>query len=95
VRPFADDDGPDPWASGHGVQMKAGFIDGCNSSTGGRVDCGCAFDRLTSTPPYDTPEGLLTLAGPVQAAQRSGDPRDVPAVLVTAMRSCQRTPASS
>jgi len=95
VRPFGDDDRDDPWKNGQGAQMRAGFIDGCNSSTGGLVDCGCAFDRLTATPPYDTPAGLVSLAGPVRAAQRSGDPRDVPAVLVTAMRSCARTPDPS
>jgi hypothetical protein len=69
--------------------MKAGFIDGCQSSSGGLVDCACAFEHITSAPPYDTPPGFARLAGPVDAARKSGDPRDLPAVLITAMQSCR------
>jgi hypothetical protein len=68
--------------------MKAGFMGGCRSSSGGVVDCACAFEHIVSTPPYDTPSGFAKLAGPVENAQQSGDPRDLPAVLLTAMRSC-------
>jgi hypothetical protein len=83
-----DDSGSDPWRSGQGAQMKAGFIDGCQATSATFVDCGCAFEHLTSSPPYDTPSGLATLVGPVRVAQQTGNPRDIPDVLVSAMQSC-------
>jgi hypothetical protein len=83
------DDKSDPWKSGQGAEMKAGFIDGCNATSAAFVDCGCAFDHVTSAPPYDTPDGLAALAGPVRAAQQSGSPGDIPAVLLSAMQSCR------
>jgi hypothetical protein len=89
VRVGGDGDRNDPWTSGEGAQMKAGFINGCESTSAGVIDCGCAFDHLTSAPPYDTPPGLATLAGPVRAAQQSGNPANLPAVLVSAMNACR------
>lgn len=85
VRLGGDDDS---WRRGEGPEMKAGFIAGCEDAPGNFVDCGCAFEQLTSTPPYDTPEGFLTLHEGIETAQRSQDPRDVPAPLMTAFRSC-------
>jgi hypothetical protein len=93
VRLGGDGDRGDPWKAGEGAQMKAGFINGCESTSAGLVDCGCAFDHLTSAPPYDTPPGLATLAGPVQAAQQSRNPGDIPAVLLSAMEACRLSPS--
>lgn len=78
----------EPWESGRGAEMKAGFLDACQRSSGTVVDCYCAFQVVTTRPPYDTPDGFATLMGPASAAQRSGNPEDVPAVLVTALQSC-------
>ena len=89
-----NDSGSDPWTSGQGAQMKAGFLDGCQATSATFVDCGCAFEHMTSSPPYDTPSGLATLAGPVQVAQQTGNPRDIPDVLVSAMQACQLSESS-
>jgi hypothetical protein len=93
VRLGGDGDRDDPWKTGEGAEMRAGFINGCESTSGGFIDCGCAFDHLTSAPPYDTPPGLAKLAGPVQAAQQSRNPGDIPAVLVSAMEACRLSPS--
>jgi hypothetical protein len=89
VRLGGDGDRNDPWKNGEGAQMKAGFINGCKSNSAGVIDCSCAFDHLTSAPPYDTPPGLATLVAPVRAAQQSGDPADIPAALISAMEACR------
>ncbi|HMJ97328.1 MAG TPA: hypothetical protein VK486_15855 [Thermoleophilaceae bacterium] len=89
VRLGGDGDRNDPWKTGEGAQMKAGFVKGCESTSAGVIDCGCAFDHITSAPPYDTPPGLAALAGPVRAAQQSGNPANLPAVLVSAMNACR------
>jgi hypothetical protein len=82
-------DSDDSWDSAKGAEMKAGFIDGCQSTSGTVIDCGCAFEHVASTPPYDTPDGFATLVEPVQAAEQSGDPHDIPAVLVSAIQACR------
>jgi hypothetical protein len=89
VRLGGEGDRNDPWKSGEGAQMKAGFINGCESTSAGVIDCGCTFDHLTSAPPYDTPPGLATLVGPVRAGQQSGNPANLPAVLLSAMDACR------
>jgi hypothetical protein len=93
IRLGGDGDRNDPWKSAEGAQMKAGFINGCESTAAALVDCGCAFDHLTSAPPYDTPPGLATLVGPVRVAQQSGNPGDIPTVLVSAMEACRLAPS--
>ena len=89
VRLVAGADRDDPWKTDQGVQLKAGFMAGCHDSANGLVDCGCAFKHITSVPPYDTPSGFASLSGPVDAAKASGDPRDLPAVLMSALSSCR------
>lgn len=89
---FVTKGGPsdDPWASTQGVNMRAGFLDGCQNGAGQLVDCGCVFDTLRSTPPYDTPDGFNTMAPAVQRASESGDAKQLPAAYVAAVRSCRR-----
>src|SRR4051812_46406488 len=79
---LSGEDAPDTWETQQGVEMRAGFIAGCNNSSGAAVDCGCAFDHITSDSSFDTPEKFATLAGPVAAAQRSQDPADLPPALL-------------
>lgn len=80
----------DPWASTQGASTRAGFLDGCQDSAGRLVDCGCVFDTLRSAPPFDTPDGFITMAPAFQRASASGDPKQLPAAYVTAVRSCRR-----
>jgi hypothetical protein len=94
VRATGDGDEPGrEWEGNQAAEMKAGFIAGCENSSDGMVDCGCAFEVITREPPYDTPSGFATLLGPVQAAQRSGDVSALPKVLFTAVRDCARETA--
>lgn len=89
---FVTKGGPsdDPWASTQGASTRAGFLDGCQDSAGRLVDCGCVFDTLRSTPPFDTPDGFVTMAPAFQRASASGDVKQLPAAYVTAVRSCRR-----
>jgi hypothetical protein len=80
---------PGTWETQQGVEMRAGFIAGCNNSSGAEVDCGCAFDHIASEASFDTPEKFATLAGPVAAAQKSQDPADLPPAFLTAMQTCR------
>lgn len=83
-----------PWDTDAGRQMHAGFITGCERSTAGLVDCGCAWDHLTSEPPYDTPDGLMTLLGPVRTALLEQRPDALPPQYVAAFTSCRVARAS-
>ncbi len=78
------------WSSAEGTEMRAGFIQGCESSAGGVVDCGCTFDALTSAPAYDTPKELASLAPVLRRAEAANDVGMIPQEYVTAARSCVR-----
>jgi hypothetical protein len=76
------------WATQQGANERTGFIDGCRYSSGGAVDCECAFSRITSTPPYDTPAGFAALKYNVDRFQATHDPGVLPSVFVDAVRGC-------
>jgi uncharacterized RDD family membrane protein YckC len=79
------------WATVQGVNVKAGFIDGCSGGNSSRVAmCECLFNRVSSSPPYDTPAGFETLATTVERFQRTGNVADLPAVVVEGARDCRR-----
>jgi len=80
----------DPWATGAGLTIKTGFVDGCQATSGALVDCNCAFARITSQSPYNTPAGFETLAGPVAAYKQTQDLRVLPAAFVSAFTECRR-----
>ena len=80
----------DPWASSQGVNMRAGFIDGCQGSAGRIVDCGCVFTSLRGDARYDTPDRFANLGLEVQSAASAGDPKLLPAAYIAAVRSCRR-----
>jgi hypothetical protein len=82
--------GADPWDSAQGVNLRAGFIDGCEHGGRGIVDCGCVFTSLRSDARYDTPDGFANLGVDVQNAASSGDPKLLPAGYLTAVRTCRR-----
>lgn len=77
-----------PWQTQQGRDVHAGFVAGCERTTGGRVDCGCVFAHLTDQPAYDTPQEFLTLDYRVRAAAQRGDPSALPPELVAAVRDC-------
>jgi hypothetical protein len=83
----------DGWDGGEGKQMRADFVAGCESSAGGTIDCACVFAELTSTAPYDTPEGFATLDEPLARAAQTGDVARIPAAYMTAVQRCVRTAA--
>lgn len=80
-----------PWQSPQGRNVRAGFVDGCQRSAGGQLDCGCVFVHLSSEPAYDTPDEFLSLRGPAEAFARSGDVRALPPEYVAAVQSCVAT----
>ncbi|HYV15800.1 MAG TPA: hypothetical protein VE972_07250 [Conexibacter sp.] len=77
-----------PFDTAQGRQMHAGFLAGCQQGTTGVIDCDCMWDHLTSAPPYDTPEGLLTLAGPVTNLIRTHSTSGLPPQYIEAATSC-------
>ena len=81
--------GGGPFDTQQGREMRAGFVAGCEQGTTGLIDCNCAFEHLTSAPPYDTPEGFITLAGPISEAVRTQSVRGLPPQYVAAMTSCR------
>ena len=82
-----------PWASGEGLNEKAGFMAGCGQTAHGLVDCGCVFSYITSRSPYDTPAGFTALAPAVERFNATRDPGTLPTVYLGAIRTCIRTHA--
>jgi hypothetical protein len=78
-----------PWAKSPGVEIKAGFEDGCSASGTARSTCQCVFSRITSVPPYDTPSGFATLQNGLQTFARTGSVTDIPPVMIAAVRGCR------
>jgi hypothetical protein len=78
------------WSTREGVNLKAGFIAGCSHNLEARdAVCECVFERVASTPPYNTPEGFeVNLAPAIRRAQAAGQPKRLPVVLVSAARKC-------
>ena len=78
------------WSTRDGVNLRAGFIAGCSHSVAARAAvCECVFDRVASTPPYNTPEGFeVNLAPAIRRARAAGQPQRLPVVLVSAARQC-------
>ncbi|MEA2440636.1 MAG: hypothetical protein QOH76_2060 [Thermoleophilaceae bacterium] len=85
---LAGDHASGPWSTNTGRSMKAGFIDGCSNGTP-RPRCECMFARISSTSPYDTPNGFWTLQHQVQRFAQTRDPSMLPRVMVDAVRACQ------
>lgn len=79
-------DGPS-WSSDEGAQLRAEFVDGCESTAGGAFDCGRAFDCLVSEPAYDTPKELEDALEPAVTAN---DPSALPADYLDALQSCAK-----
>ncbi len=79
------------WGGETGRNLHAGFVAGCNQSAGGVVDCECAFTKISSTPPYNTPEGFMTLKDAVARYQSTRNPADVPPVFFEAVRACRKS----
>lgn len=77
------------WDSEHGREVRSSFIEGCNRSSGGAVNCECAFNKLSTTPPYDTPQGFMKLADGLQRYRASGNPNDLPRIFVDTARACR------
>jgi hypothetical protein len=75
------------WSSGRGLALKTGFMDNCRMS-GLKVDCECAFDHITATPPYNTPVGLARLGGATRTFEQTGDPSRLPSVFVSGLTGC-------
>lgn len=82
---------PDPWATQAGIDVKAGFLDGCARTADGVVDCQCAFAHLTSQAPYNTPQGFESLAGAVQTFEQTGNRSAIPAVYLSSLQACRLT----
>ena len=80
------------WSTSQGVNVKAGFIDGCSRGIASRAAmCECVFDRVSSSPPYDTPSGFEGLAATVERYQQTRNAGDLPAVLIESARYCGRS----
>jgi hypothetical protein len=79
------------WSHGRGAEVKAGFLASCRLSPVRTVDCDCAFDHITATAPYNTPNGFMTLEGPVRRFMSTRDLNQLPAIYVSAATSCLRT----
>jgi hypothetical protein len=75
------------WSSGRGLALKTGFLENCGVS-GLKVDCECAFDHITATPPYNTPAGLERLGGATRTFELTGDPSRLPDVFVSGLTGC-------
>jgi hypothetical protein len=78
----------DPWDTQQGKELRAGFIAGCGPNEPLRSSCECLFEQLTSRPAYDTPAKFATLAGPIETAARTGDPRTLPPDVRAAVAHC-------
>jgi hypothetical protein len=79
-----------PWDTPQGRMLHAGFTAGCQRSSSAVVVCGCIWDHLTSTPPYDTPAGFVTLASAMNVAIREQNVRALPPQVSEALASCRR-----
>lgn len=79
----------DAFATGDGQSMRASFVAGCERDADGRYDCGCVFDRLTSSAPYDTTQGFAVLQAAIEKASASGTATGWPVVYVTAVNGCR------
>jgi hypothetical protein len=77
-----------PWSTAKGRGLKAGFIDGCRQGTPEPV-CKCMFDHISSQPPYDTPDGFITLSYGVNSYMRTGDASRIAPVFLEAGRACR------
>lgn len=77
-----------PWSTPKGKGLKAGFLDGCGRDSPAPV-CKCMFDHISSRPPYDTPDGFVTLSEGISSYMRTGAPNRVTHVLVDAAQRCR------
>ena len=82
-----------PWSTSEGKSMKAGFIDGCKRNTP-EPACRCMFEQISSTPGYDTPAGMMTIASGVNGYMRTGDPSRIPRVVYDAAQHCRAAATS-
>jgi hypothetical protein len=79
------------WATSQGINVKAGYIAGCSKGESSRVKrCECIFDRVSSSPPYDTPSGFESMIVSLERFQRTRNIADLPPALVTSIRACSR-----
>lgn len=85
----SDGGSSDAWSGSEGASMRAGFVNGCQQSANGLVDCGCVFEALSANPEYDTPAGFASLAPVVQRATVRNDPKLLPAAYLAAVRGCR------
>jgi hypothetical protein len=71
--------------------MKAGFIDGCSGGIASqRSLCECLFDRVSSSPPYDTPGGFEGLVARLRRYQETRNVADLPTVVLESAHDCRR-----
>jgi hypothetical protein len=78
-----------PWSTPAGVNLKAGFLGGCERGGTSASACECLFARISSVPPYDTPRGFMTLVRAVKRYRKTQDPRVIPGVVTTAAQICR------
>ena len=77
------------WSSQAGVEVKAGFLDGCTGGvTSRQAICECAFARVTAEPAYSTPQGFASLAPTFQRFKETKQVSALPPGLVAGIRSC-------
>jgi uncharacterized RDD family membrane protein YckC len=69
--------------------QRAEFIAGCDASSHGLVDCGCALDSLEAHG-YDTQSSLQTLFEQEQSAVATRNPAALPAAFIEAVNDCRR-----
>jgi hypothetical protein len=87
IKPSA---GMSSWQSSEGKQMHAEFVQGCNRTAMGRIDCECVFTKISSTPPYDTPKGFLKITEEFERYRQTGNPADIPQLFVDVAMACRR-----
>lgn len=78
----------DPWHTQAGLETRGQFIAGCRLGTGESVDCECAFRRVTSQEPYDTPRGLFGLAQIAALGMPASGPSALPPAYRDALTAC-------
>lgn len=80
----------DAWSSERGVNVKAGFIDGCTQSGGVPARCDCIFQHLVQLAKYDTPSEFLTLQDVLARAAQTRSAADLPQALRAISTGCAR-----
>jgi hypothetical protein len=77
------------WSSPAGLNIKAGFMAGCTHGQAARdAICACILDHLTTTAPYNTPQGFESLKPTLTRFAETGSRSLLPRAFVSAVNTC-------